>query len=156
MAVERVWDTTAADSTLEELAYFFSLKFAVLIFMCRINAFPLQHMLDWLLNPRGPPLCEGSERNVQGNVPCRAFVLLAVPKFLYGPGGMPFFLNQCVRIILKPLEEERVVFSHSSPESNAIPFLQPCPLCLDFATKDLIKEAPMQAPLQLFSSLPPP
>ena len=86
-------------------------------------------MLDWLLNPHGPPLCEGSERNVQGNVPHTAFALLAVPKFLYGPGGMPspkpmigigvvfippyvkklsftdayFFLNQCVRIGSKPL-----------------------------------------------------
>ena len=47
-------------------------------------------MLDWLLNPHGPPLVEGEERNVQGHLPHRAFALLAVPRFLYGPGGMPF------------------------------------------------------------------
>ena len=74
----------------------------------------------------------GEERNIEGHLPHRAFALLAVPRFLYGPGGMPspeplvgvgmvsilpyvqrlsfgeayFFLNQYVRIGSKPLEEE--------------------------------------------------
>ena len=176
MAVEWVWDTTAADSTSEELAYFASLKFAVPTSISHINVLPLQHMLDWLLNPRGPPLIKGSECNVQGHVPRRIFALLAVPRFLYGPGGMPspepmigvgvvfippyikklsftdayFFLNLCVRIGSKPLEEERVIFLHSSPESTAIPHLQPYPLWLDYATKNLIKEVPRQAHLHCF------
>ena len=77
MAVEQVWDTTATDSTSEELAYFSGLKFAVPTATSQIHALPLQHMLDWLLNQNGPPLVEGDERNVQGYVPCRAFALLA-------------------------------------------------------------------------------
>ena len=59
MAVEQVWDTTTADSTSEELAYFSGLKFAVPTATSQIHALPLQHMLDWLLNPHGPPLVEG-------------------------------------------------------------------------------------------------
>ena len=55
MVVEQVWDTTATDSTSEELAYFASLKFAAPMAVGSISALPLQHMLDWLLNPRGPP-----------------------------------------------------------------------------------------------------
>ena len=176
MAVEQVWDTTAVDSTSEELAYFARLKFAVPTATSQICALPLQHMLDWLLNSNGPPLVEGDECNVQGHVPHRTFALLAVPRFLYGPGGMPspdpmigirvvfippyvkklsftdtyFFLNQCVRIGLKPLEEEQVIFLHSSSKSTAIPHLKPYPLWLDYATKDLIKEAPKHAPLLCF------
>ena len=171
-----MWDTTAADSTLEELAYFAGLKFAVPTATSQIHALPLQHMLDWLLNPNGPPLMEGDKCNVQGHVPHRVFALLAVPRFLYGPGGMPspnpmigigvvfippyvkklsftdayFFLNQCVRIGSKPLEEEQVVFLNSSSKSTAIPHLHPYPLWLDYATKDLIKEAPRHAPLCCF------
>ena len=132
MVVEQVWNTTATDSTSEKLAYFSGLKFAVPTAVGQIHALPLRHMLDWLLNPRGPPLVEGEKCNIQGHLPCRAFALLAVPRFLYGPGGMPspellvgvgmvlippyvqrlsfreayFFLNQCVRIGSKPLEEE--------------------------------------------------
>ena len=176
MAVEQMWDTTAADSMSEELAYFAGLKFAVPTAAGRICALPLQHMLDWLLKPRAPPLVEGSECNVQGHVPCRAFALLAVPRLLYRPGGTPspnpmigigvafippyvkklsftyayFFLNQWVRIGSEPLKEEQVIFLHSSPESTAIPFLQPYPLWLDYATKDLITEAPRHVPLHCF------
>ena len=69
MAVEQVWDTTATDSTQEELAYLARLKFAVPVAKSCIFALPLQHMLDWLLNPHGPPLVEGDELNVQGHVP---------------------------------------------------------------------------------------
>ena len=123
-----------------------------------------------------PPLIEGCELNVQGNVPCRAFALLAVPRFLYGPGGTPspepligvgvmfvppyvkkisfreayFFLNQCVRIGSQPLKEECGLFLHSSTGSNAIPYLQPYPLWLDYATKGLFKEASDHAPLHCF------
>ena len=89
MVVEQVWDTTTTDSMSEELAYFSGLKFAVPTATSQICAFPLQHMLDWLLNPHGPPLVEGEECNIQGHLPRRAFALLAVPRFLYGPGGMP-------------------------------------------------------------------
>ena len=53
MVVEQVWDTTATDSTSEELAYFSGLKFAVPTATSQIRALPLQHMLDWLLNPNG-------------------------------------------------------------------------------------------------------
>ena len=81
MVVEQIWDTTAADSTSEELAYFARLKFAVPIAQSCIHDLPLQHMLDWLLNPHGPPVIEGDELNVQGHVPHRAFTLLAAPKF---------------------------------------------------------------------------
>ena len=88
MAVEHVWDTTAANSTSEELAYFAGLGFAVPVAAGCICALPLQHMLDWLLKPCGPPLVEGDELNIHGHVPHRAFALLAVPRFLYGPGGM--------------------------------------------------------------------
>ena len=69
MVVEQVWDTTASDSTSEELAYFSWLKFAVPTATSQIHALPLQHMLDWLLNPNGPPLMEGEECNVQGHLP---------------------------------------------------------------------------------------
>ena len=86
MVVEQVWDTTTSDSMSEELAYFSWLKFAVPTATSQICALPLQHMLDWLLNPKGPPLVEC---NVQGHVPRRAFALLAAPRFLYGPGGTP-------------------------------------------------------------------
>ena len=89
MVVEQVWDTTATDSTSEESAYFTGLKFAVPMATSQIHALPLQHMLDWLLNPNGPPLVEGEECNIQGHLPRRAFALLAVPRFLYGPGGTP-------------------------------------------------------------------
>ena len=89
MVLEEVWDTTATDSTSEELAYFSGLKFAVPTATSQICAIPLQNMLDWLLNPNGPPLVEGEEHNVQGHLPHRAFALLVVPRFLYGPGGMP-------------------------------------------------------------------
>ena len=149
MAVEQMWDTTMADSTSEELAYFSRLKFAVPTATSQIRALPLQHMLDWLLNPNGPPVMEGDKCNVQGHVPRRAFTLLAAPRFLYRPGGMPppepmigievvfippyvqnlsfrdsyFFLNQCVRVGSKPLEEEQVVFLCSSSKSTAIPHL---------------------------------
>ena len=82
MVVEQVWDTTASDSTSEELTYFSGLKFAVPTATSQIRALPLQHMLDWLLNPNGPPLMEGEERNVQGHLPHRAFALMAVPRFL--------------------------------------------------------------------------
>ena len=73
MVVEQIWDTIAADSTSEELAYFARLKFAVPVATSCICALPLQHMLDWLLNPCGPPLVEGDKLNVQGHVPRRAF-----------------------------------------------------------------------------------
>ena len=178
MAVEQVWDTTATDSTSEELGYFSGLKFAVPTATSQIHALPLQHMLDWLLNPNGPPLVEGEEHNAQGHLPRRAFALLAVPKFLYGPGGIPspepmigvrvvfippyvqklsfrdayFFLNQCVRVSSKPLEEEQVVFLCSSFKSTMIPHMQPYPLWLDYATEGLIKEAPKQAPLHCFQA----
>ena len=178
MVVEQVWDTTMADSMSEELVYFSGLKFAVPTAKSQIRALPLQHMLDWLLNPNGPPLMEGDERNVQGHVPRRAFTLLAAPKFLYGPGGMPspepmigirvvfippyvqilsfrdayFFLNQCVRVGSKPLEEKQVIFLCSSSKSTAIPHLQPYPLWLDYATEDLIKEVPKHAPLCCFQA----
>ena len=49
----------------------------------------LLYMLDWLLKPCSPPLVEGNEVNIHSNVPHWAFAVLAVPKFLYGPGGMP-------------------------------------------------------------------
>ena len=176
MAVEQVWDTTASDSTSEELAYFSGLKFAVPTATSQICALPLQHMLDWLLNPNGPYLVEGEECNVQGHVPHRAFALLAAPRFLYGPGGTPspepligvgvvfvppyvqklsfrdayFLLNQCVRVGSKPLEEEQVVFLRSSFKSSTIPHMQPYPLWLDYATEGLIKEVPKQAPLRCF------
>ena len=55
----------------------------------RICALPSEHMLDWLLKPGGPPLVEGDEVNIHSHVPCQALALLAVPKFLYGPGGTP-------------------------------------------------------------------
>ena len=64
MAVEHVWDTTAADSTSEELAYFAALGFAIPAAEGHICALPLQHMLDWLLKPHGPPLVEGEEVNI--------------------------------------------------------------------------------------------
>ena len=176
MVVEQVWNTTATDSMSEELAYFSGLKFAVPTATSQICALPLQHMLDWLLNPNGPPLVEGDERNVQGHVPRRAFALLAVPRFLYGPRGTPspepmigigvvfippyvqklsfrdayFFLNQCVRVGSKPLEEEQIVFLCSSSKSSTIPHMQPYPLWLDYATEGLIKEAPKHAPLHCF------
>ena len=41
MAVEQVWDTTAADSTSEELAYFVALGFAVSVAVGQICALPL-------------------------------------------------------------------------------------------------------------------
>ena len=149
MAVEQVWDTTATDSTSEKLAYFSGLKFAVPTATSQICALLLQHMLDWLLNPNGPPLVEGDECNVQGHVPRSAFALLAAPRFLYRPRGTPspepmigigvvfippyvqklsfrdayFFLNQCVRVGSKPLEEEQVVFLRSSSKSSAIPHM---------------------------------
>ena len=111
-------------------------------------------------------------------MPCSTFALLAGLKFLYGPGGTlspepligvwvvfipPYvkkqsfreaytFLNQCVRIGSQPLEEERVLFLHSSTESNAIPYLQPFPLWLDYATKGLFKEVPNHAPLHCFQA----
>ena len=133
-------------------------------------------MLDWLLKPRGPPLTEGDEVNIHGNVPHLAFALLAVPKFLYGPRGMPcttpmvglevvfippyvkkisftdayFFLNQWVRIGSEPLQQEQVMFLHSSPESIAAPHLQPYPMWMDYTVKDTIKEAPKHAPLHCF------
>ena len=136
MAVEHVLDTTAADSTSKELAYFAALGFAVPVVVGRICALPLQHMLDWLLKPHGPPLVEGEEVNIHGEVPCRAFALLVVPQFLYGPGGTPspnpmiglgvvflppyvkkisfmdayFFLNQWVRVGSEPLKKEQVMF----------------------------------------------
>ena len=40
MVVEQVWDTTAADSTSEELAYFSRLKFAVPTATSQIHALP--------------------------------------------------------------------------------------------------------------------
>ena len=176
MAVEQVWDTTATDSTSEELAYFSGLKFAVPTATSQIHALPLQLMLDWLLNLNGPPLVEGEECNIQGQLPCRAFALLAAPRILYGPGGTPspepmigvrvvfippyvqklsfrdayFFLNQCVRVSSKPLEEEQIVFLRSSFKSTMIPHMQPYPLWLDYATKGLVKEVPKQAPLHCF------
>ena len=176
MAVEHVWDTTAADSTSEELAYFAALGFAVPTAAGCICALSLKHMLDWLLKPRGPPLVEGEEVNIHGNVPYRAFALLIVLQFLYCPGGMPlpnpmvglgvvfippyvkkisftdayFFLNQWVRVGSAPLKKEQVMFLHSSSESTAIPYLQPYPMWLDYVTKDLIKEAPKHAPLHCF------
>ena len=176
MAVERVWDTTAADSTSEELAYFAALGFAVPTVAGHICALSLKHMLDWLLKPRGPPLVKGEEVNIHGNVPCRAFALLVVPQFLYGPGGTPspnpmielgvvfilpyvrkisfmdayFFLNQWLRIGSVPLKKEQVMFLHSSSESTAIPYLQPYPMWLDYVTRDLVKEAPKIAPLHCF------
>ena len=136
MAVECVWHTTTADSTSEELAYFAAFRFAVPVAAGQICALPLQHMFDWLLRPHGPPLTEGDECNINGHVPQRAFALLAVPWFLYGPGGTPspnpmiglgvvfippyiiklsfkdayFFLNQWVRIGSEPLTEEQIVF----------------------------------------------
>ena len=69
MAVEQVWDTTVTDSMSDELAYFSGLKFAVPTATSQIQALPLQHMLDWLLNPNGPLLVEGDECKVQGHVP---------------------------------------------------------------------------------------
>ena len=133
-------------------------------------------MLDWLLKPRGPPLVEGDEVNIHGNVPRWAFALLAVPKFLYGPGGMPtnipmvglgvvfippcvkkisftdayFFLNQWVRIGSEPLKQEQVMFLHSSHMSTAVPYLQPYPMWMDYVAKDSFKEAPKHAPLHCF------
>ena len=133
-------------------------------------------MLDWLLNPNGPPLMEGEECNIQGHLPHRAFALLAAPGFLYGPGGTPapkpmigvgvvfvppyvqklsfrdayFFLNQCVRVGSKPLKEEQVVFLHSSFKSTTVLYMQPYPLWLDYATEGLFKEALKQAPLHCF------
>ena len=89
MAVECVWDTTAADCTSEELAYFAALGFAVPVAAGQICALPLQHLFDWLLRPCGPPLTEGDECDINGHVPQRAFALLAVRQFLYGPGGTP-------------------------------------------------------------------
>ena len=176
MVVEQVWDTTATDSTSEQLAYFSGLKFAVPIAAGQIHALPLQHMLDWLLSPLSPPLVEGKEHNIKGHLPCRAFALLAAPRFLYRPGGTPspepmivvgvvfippyvqklsfqdayFFLNQCVRIGSKPLEEEQVVFLRSSLKSTVVPHMQPYPLWLDYATEGLVKEAPKEAPLHCF------
>ena len=176
MAVEHVWDTTAADSTSEELAYFAALGFAVPVAAGHICALPLQHMLDWLLKPCGSPLVEGDEVNIHRHVLCRAFALLAVPQFLYGPGGTPspnpmiglgvvfippyvkklsfmdayFFFNQWVRIGSEPLKKEQVVFLHSSPESTVVPYLQPYLMWLDYATKDLINKAPRHAPLHCF------
>ena len=176
MAVEQVWDTTTTDSMSEELAYFSGLKFAVPTATSQIHPLPLQHMLDWLLNPNGPPLVEGEECNVQGHLPHRAFSLLAAPRFLFRPGGTPspepmigvgvvfippyvqklsfrdayFFLNQCVRVSSKPLEEEQIVFLRSSFKSTTISNMQPYPLWLDYATKGLIREAPKQAPLCCF------
>ena len=176
MVVEQVWDTTTTDSTSEELAYFSGLKFAVPKTTSQICALPLQHMLNWLLNPNSPPLVEREECNIQGHLPRRAFALLAAPRFLYGPGGMAspepmigigvvfippyvqklsfrdayFFLNQCVRVSSKPLEEEQIVFLCNSSKSTAIHHMQPYPLWLDYATKGLIKEAPKQAPLHCF------
>ena len=164
------------DSTSEELAYFSGLKFAVPTITSQIHALPLQHMLDWLLNPNDPPLVEGEECNVQGHLPHRAFALLAAPRFLYGPGGTPspepmigvgvvfippyvqklsfrdayFFLNQCVRVGSKPLEEEQVVFLRSSSKSTTIPHIQPYPLWLDYTAEGLVKEVPKQAPLCCF------
>ena len=125
-----------------------------------------------------PPLVKGCELNVQGNVPHRAFALLAAPRFLYGTGGTPspklmirvgvvfvppyvkkvnfreayFFLNQCVRIGSQPLEEECVLFLRSSTESNTNPYLQPYPLWLDYPTKGLFTEAPDHAPLHCFQA----
>ena len=171
-----VWDTTTVDSTSEELAYFAALCFAVPVAAGQICALPLQHMLDWLLKPRGPPLTEGDEHDIHGHVSHRAFALLAVPWFLYGPGSMPspnpmiglgvvfilpyirklsftdayFFLNQWVRIGSEPLTEEQIVFLHGSPKSAAVPYMQPYPMWLDYATKDLIKEAPKHATLHCF------
>ena len=176
MVVEQVWDTTMTDSTSEELAYFSGLKFAVLTATSQIRALPLQHMLDWLLNPNGPPLVEEDEHNVQGHVPHRAFALLAALRFLYGPGGTSspepmigievvfiplyvqklsfrdayFFLNQCVRVGQKPLEEEQVMFLCSSSKGSTIPHMTPYPLWLDYATEGLIKEVPKHAPLHCF------
>ena len=176
MAVEQVWDTTTSDSMSEELAYFSGLKFAVPTATSQIHALPLQHMLDLLLNPNGPPLMEGEEHNVQGHLPHQAFALVAVPRFLYGPGGTPspepmigvgvvfvppyvqklsfrdayFFLNQCVGVSSKPLKEEQVVFLHSSFKSTMVPYMQPYPLWLDYATEGLVNEVPKQAPLHCF------
>ena len=109
---------------------------------------------------------------------CRAFALLAVPRFLYGPGGMPspepmigiqvvfippyvqklsfrdahFFLSQCARVGLNPLEEEQIVFLHSSSKSSTIPHMTPYPLWLDYATEGLIKEVPKHTPLCCFQA----
>ena len=119
---------------------------------------------------------EWEECNIQGHLPRRAFALLAAPRFLYGPGGTPspepmigvgvvfippyvqklsfrdayFFLNQCVRVSSKPLEEEQIVFLCSSFKSTTVPYMRPYPLWLDYATEGLVKEVPKQAPLHYF------
>ena len=61
-----------------------------------------------------------------------------------------FFLNQCVRVSSKPLKEEQVVFLHSSFKSTMVPYMQPYPLWLDYATEGLVNEVPKQAPLCCF------
>ena len=178
MVVERVWDTTTADSTSEELAYFAALGFAVPVAAGQICALSLQHMFDWLLKPCGPPLTEGEELDIHGHVPQRAFTLLAVPQFLYGPRGMPspnpmiglrvvfvppyvkklsfkdadFFLNQWVRSGSELLTEEQIIFLHGSPKSAAVPYLQPYWMWLDYAIKGLTEEAPKHAPLHCFQA----
>ena len=108
-------------------------------------------------------------------MPCQAFALLAAPKFLYAPGGMPsstpmvrlrvvfippyfkkisftdayFLLNQWVRVGSEPLQQEQVMFLHSSPMSSVGPHLQPYPMWMGFAVRDTVKE---HAPLHSFQA----
>ena len=57
-----------------------------------------------------------------------------------------------MRVYSDPLQQEQIMFLHSSTSSGISPHIQSYPIWMDYAVKDIIKEAPKYAPLHYFQA----
>ena len=171
-----VWDTTASHTYTKEAAYFSALEFAIPTSHSSIYTVPLNHLFAWLLKPQGLELIEGEETNVNSQVPCHAFALLAEPRALHTSDGKAvenphigigvafiplymkkvsftqayFLLSQWQQGREEGIQEEWIMFLHISIMSNMSLHLQPYPLWFDYVERRLMEDSLESFPLHCF------
>ena len=163
---QRVWDQLyLTEPTLEEHtsstgAYLGALGFTQRLEKLVLSAVPLQSLLDWLSQPKGPNLVEAST----AAVPDKALVLAVTKQMLYGV-ETPFvgvgLMYKPHYISMEPfsaaymhlhvwhaagfsvelankLSSSRLIFVTVLEMSNVIPVASQHPVLLDMATKETI------------------
>ena len=171
-----IWDGVQNPNFANKEPFFSSLNFAVPVDTARIHSVLLDSLLGWLLRPQGSVLSEGPVKDRNGQIPHRVLAIIAELSFLYDEVGQPVeFPTVGLGIIFKPpyvryvsfsttyfylnqwwakkdtgIAEERMMFSNIASDCDLGPYVEPYPLWLDFANKELWDELQEVFPLHWF------
>ena len=107
----------------------------------------VEHLLSWqsqntCIAKRGVPLA----------MPMVGVSVLFIPPYMKKISFTTayFLLNQWKQSLSGGINQEHIMFLHSSPMSDISPCMQPYPVWMDYAEKNILKKPPESAPLHCF------